>query len=475
MIKIINFIFLFVIISSCSHRIGPKIRYYEKDGEQWSESKIYYYPEGKKKLVQVDQYKGNQLYESKVFYEIWPNGDCKFISKEGFNKYINGKSNLFNDSIAIPDNIIVETSDSNNNIETYYYMNGERVPYTLGKRDGIVETIYAGDNPGVYRWENGKKIFVRELNQSDNEIKNKIKQEQNGYISPIFDLSPDGKNIVIAISKRETSFLYQYSLTDKSLTQLTDKNGEYHSRPVYSPKGDKVIFLSKDLEKQKSDICLLDIHSKEIVKITNGETYITEAIFNPNGDRILYCGAEFLGSYSPIARKAPHDLDLYSIALDATDKQKLTNLSAYELSSISMSQSGDSILCKLTEKDFNGIYLMSLSDTTIIQKIEAVNNPRPQIGNSFYNNPVYSKDYKNISFTAPYQLYTLNLESKECEEIWSTFGKDNQAMVIFSRFFNSNDKIIFSILRIENRQYSRNAELLIVDLKTKKTTEIEIK
>lgn len=296
-----------------------------------------------------------------------------------------------------------------------------------------------------------------------------------GDISPIFDVSPDGKNIAISISNEGTSFIYLYSLEDKTLLQLTDNKGEYHSRPVYSPKGDKIMFLSKSLEKQESDIYLIDLISKEISKVSNGGTYITEALFNPTGDKILFCGAEYLGSYSPIARKAPHDLDIFSINIDGTEKKKLTNFSAYALSSISISQTGDSVLCKLTEKGFDGIYLMSLSDTSLIQKIEAVNNPRPQIGNSFYSNPVYSKDFKSISFTAPYQLYTLNLESKECEEAWSTFGKDNQAMAIFSRFFNSNDKLIFSILRIENRQYSRNAELIILDLNTKKTTEIKIK
>lgn len=475
MIKKVNFLILLAFILGCSPKIGPKIRYYEKDGEQWRESKIYYYPNGKKTLVQIDQYKGNSLNESLVFYEIWPNGDCKFVSKKGFYKYQNGKSQLFGDSINVPDNIIVETFDKNLNPVTYYYKDGKKIPYILGKSDGIVETIYAGDNPGVYRWKNGEKVLIRKLDQSDNEFADNLTQELNGFISPIFDISPNEKNIVIAKSKEESSHLFQYSLIDKTLTRLTNKEGEYYSRPVYSHKGDKILFLSKNLKNEKSDLCLLDIESKEITKLTNGTTYVTEAVFHPSENKIIYCGAEFLGSYSPVARKAPHDLYLYSISLDSYDNEKLTKLGAYELSSISLSQTGDSVLCKLTEKDYDGIYLMSLIDTSIIQKIEAINNPRPQIGNSFYSNPNYSENFKNISFTAPYQLYTLDLDSKECEEVWSTFGKDSQAMVIFSKFYNSNEKLIFSILKIENRQYGRNAFIKIVDLKTKEITNIEIK
>lgn len=295
-----------------------------------------------------------------------------------------------------------------------------------------------------------------------------------GDISPIFDLSPDGKKIVISISDEGISHLYEYSFKDKSLTQLTDNENEYHSRPVYSPMGDKIMFLSKSLKNYQSDICLFDMASKTITKLTKIETYVTEATFSPTGDKIIYCGSGYLGSYSPISRKAPHDLDLFSIKTDGTDFKQITNLSAYELSSISLSQTGDTVLCKLTEKGFAGIYLMSLIDTTILQKIEAINNPRPQIGNSFYC-PMYAPNFKSISFAAPYQLYTLDLDNMECQEVWSTLGSSkNLAMTIFSRFFKKGNKLIFSILKIKNRQYESSAGLLIVDLKTKKTTEIKI-
>ncbi len=474
MIKNFNLLFLLIFILGCSPRIGPKTRYYEKDGEQWRESNIYYYPNGKKTLVQIDQYKGNSLYESLVFYEIWPNGDCKFVSKEGFYKYRDGKYQLIGDSIKVPDNIIVESIDSNHNMVTFYYKDGEKVPYTLGKRDGIVETIYGGDNPGVYKWENGEKVLVRELSQSDKAFVNNLTQKISGYVSPIFDISPDGQKIVISKSKEGTSHLFEFSLKDKTLSKLTTNEGEYYSRPVYSKKGDKILFLKKDLEKQKSNICIFDVQSKVISIITNDSIYVTEAVFHPSENKIIYCGAEFIGSYSPVARKAPHDLDLYSVLIDGKNNRKLTNLSAYELSSISLSQTGDSVLCKLTEKKYGGIFVLSLADTSIINKIEAINNPRPQIGNSFYSNPNYSNDFKSIAFTAPYQLYTLDLETNTCREVWSTFRKDTQAMVIHSKFFESNEKILFSTIKIENRQYSKNADLMIIDLNTNEIKEIDI-
>jgi len=293
-----------------------------------------------------------------------------------------------------------------------------------------------------------------------------------GNLSPIFDISPDNKNIVLSISNGEISTLYTFSLTEDKLTQLTDSKG-YYSRPVYSPKGDKIIFLSKNLSAGTSDLCSISLDNKQITKLTDGKIYVTEASFMPNDNEIIYCGAGTIKNYSPMARKAPHDIDLYSITQDGSNLKKLTNFSAYEFSAITPNQKGDTLLCKLIVKGVEGIYLVSLADTVKI-KIEAVNNPRPQIGESFYGTPAFSNDNKQISFTSPYQLYLLNLIDKKCEEIWSTFGKEEQAMPIFSKFDRTNKNVIFSVLAIVNRQYSRSSQFYSFDLNTKKTKQIFI-
>jgi len=176
--KYLSLLFLFQLFVVCcsSKSIEPTIRYYEKNGEEWYEKKIYCYPEGKypatkgkRELAMIQQYRGNQLWESKVFYEYWPNWESKFVSKEGFYTFKDGKCLLYNDSIVIPDNIIVEAYDSTNTRVTYYYKNGERVLYTLGLPDGVKEYIYEGDKAGVYIWENGERFLLRKF--TDDELK----------------------------------------------------------------------------------------------------------------------------------------------------------------------------------------------------------------------------------------------------------------------------------------------------------------
>jgi WD40 repeat protein len=295
---------------------------------------------------------------------------------------------------------------------------------------------------------------------------------QKGNLSPIFDISPDNKNLVLAVSDGPTSNLYIYSFAENKLIPLTADKG-YYSRPVFSPQGDKIIFLSKDLEAETSDLYSFDLNSKKITMLTDGKTYVTEAAFMPNGNEIIYCGAGTITNYSPLARKAPHDIDLYSIAITGGIPKKLTNFNAYEFSAITPNKKGDTLLCKLIIKGVEGIYLVSLSDT-VKTKIEAVNNPRPQIGESFYGTPAYAKSNMQISITAPYQLYLMSLTDRKCEEIWSTFGKDEQAMPIFSKFDSNDQMIFFSVLPIVNRQYSKSTQLYSYDLTTKKLTPISI-
>jgi Tol biopolymer transport system component len=285
-----------------------------------------------------------------------------------------------------------------------------------------------------------------------------------GDLSPIFDLSPDGKSIVLSVMKGENAVLYLFSLTDHQLTPLTDAKG-YYARPVYSPKGDEVVFLSKGSHAETSMLCSINLQTKQVKQLTDDKLYVTEAAFLPDGKGILLCGAGAITNYSPMARRAPHDLDLYSIGRDGSQMKRLTNFHAYQLSGISPNQKGDTILFGGAE----GIYLLSLADT-IQTKVEAVNNPRPEIGEAFYGTPAYSVDHQQISFIAPYQLYVLNLNNKKCEEVWSSFGKDEQAMPIFSRFNGADHTLIFSVLRIVNRQYTPGAQLYSVDPVSKKAT-----
>ncbi len=165
----------------CSPKIGPSIHYFKQDGEQWYTSKIYGYLDGKRTLVQIDTYKRQtdrsdlyDLKESVLFYEQWPNNDWKFVSAEGFTTFKDGVSYIKGDSV--PDNVIF-TMFNKGVEEIYYYKDGQRVPYTLGRPDGYQVIYYLREKPGIYNWKDGQEYLEREF--TPEEIENhKTKAEK---------------------------------------------------------------------------------------------------------------------------------------------------------------------------------------------------------------------------------------------------------------------------------------------------------
>lgn len=169
--------FIAVWTIGCIRKAGPTIRYYKKDGIQWHTSKIYGYPDGKRILAQIDTYKGNKLYESIIYYERWPNNEWKFVSKEGFAILKDGKYQLNNDSVVVPDNIIYTYYDKNYKEQIEVYKDGKRIPYTLGRPDGYESMQFLRDTPGIYRWKDGKEFLYRVFTPEELESRKTIAEK----------------------------------------------------------------------------------------------------------------------------------------------------------------------------------------------------------------------------------------------------------------------------------------------------------
>lgn len=129
---------LALLTAGCTHKIGPTTHYFKKDGQLWYTSKIYGYPDGKRKLAQIDTYKKQNgspestmydLQESILFYELWPNYEWKLVSKTGFTKYKNGTYFLNIDSVVVPDNVIYKYFDKDLAEQIEVYKNGKRIKY----------------------------------------------------------------------------------------------------------------------------------------------------------------------------------------------------------------------------------------------------------------------------------------------------------------------------------------------------------
>ena len=144
---------------------------------------------------------------------------------------------------------------------------------------------------------------------TENGIENPIDiMEGEPYESPMkpfggiesFAWAPDSKSIVYVSRKKEgmeyslstNSDLYLYNLETKTTTNLTEGMMGYDTNPVFSPKGDKLAWLSMEHDGYESDmnrIFVMDMKTGEKTDLTENWDYTVITIaWNPNGKKIYF-------------------------------------------------------------------------------------------------------------------------------------------------------------------------------------------
>lgn len=302
----------------------------------------------------------------------------------------------------------------------------------------------------------------------------------NENVASSFDISHDNKKLVIEIIEEKSSHLYEYSFENNKKIQLTFIENEYHSKPIYSPKDDKIIFLSKTSKEEFNKICILDKRTKKISKLTNGESNIQEMILDHIGNTIIFSVASDSFSLFQGGTKQPSNFDIFSIKIDGSGLQRLTYLKATSLYNLSLNQTSDSILCNIKHRNLIGTYLIPMNDSTTssnnLHKIEAKNNPNPNIGDLAYQKVMYTPDFKGILFLCNQRFYILSLRNYECKEVYSDFSNSDRRLGPFpmeTHFFQDTDKIIISTIEIKTNSILTN-KFVLVDFKSKQKKEIEI-
>ena len=115
-----------------------------------------------------------------------------------------------------------------------------------------------------------------------------------------FAWAPDSKSIVYVSRKKEgmeyslstNSDLYLYNLETKTTANLTEGMMGYDTNPVFSPKGDKLAWLSMEHDGYESDmnrIFVMDMKTGEKTDLTENWDYTVSTIaWNPNGKKIYF-------------------------------------------------------------------------------------------------------------------------------------------------------------------------------------------
>ncbi len=148
------------------------------------------------------------------------------------------------------------------------------------------------------------------------------------FINTLSDpqLSPDGKTILFLTSDREKE-LKLISIENRTTTTLTKVNYN-NSQAIFSPNGDKVLFLTKN--DGKRDINIINIDGSELNKLSNSDVDEYDASFSLDGKKLVFISKE------------NGNFNLCTMNIDGTERETIINQKG-KMSNPTFSPDGDNI------------------------------------------------------------------------------------------------------------------------------------
>jgi dipeptidyl aminopeptidase/acylaminoacyl peptidase len=254
-------------------------------------------------------------------------------------------------------------------------------------------------------------------------------------------ISRDDSLICYVNAKGKTKSIYVIDGAGTKVKEIPISNDATPFNPVFSPDSQQILYLAQteDSDTPQSALWLVDIDGGNPRCLTPGKQNITEAVFSPDGKRIYFLNAGSYGHYSPIAQSHPHDFDIYSIDITGNDPKQLTDLKAYGLSDLVISNDGANLFFVKMGED-NTLYALPLASQT---------GPVPLLSDCW--DAMVSPDSKEIAFTqmrfaAGGSNFDLHAKSFDFDKL--TFSEPRQITffqnrVFGIRFFNRRPSVLF--------------------------------
>lgn len=221
-----------------------------------------------------------------------------------------------------------------------------------------------------------------------------------------FDISPDVKTIVFSYYKKGISSIYTANIDGSNVRLLLSQTDSSFVNPAFSPDGNRIIYIKHKKGIWSGLLSMADLNGKSRQTLIKQPGLITEAVFLTDS-RIVFCLANEYDSYSPLANKDAHGFDLY--ALNVTNKSivKLSKLDAFGLNQLARKDSSHLLIHIEGSMEDSGVYMFSMNQKNSLRRIRPKNDPRDGI----YYNSSYNSNSKSLVLVAPYEIYTMHLDS----------------------------------------------------------------
>lgn len=157
------------------------------------------------------------------------------------------------------------TRDSGDKTNPFWSPDGHRILFTL-HRDGETEL-------GIMNADGG-----------DSRRLTRTRGDSHGY-----GFSPDGRRVSFESTWNRRNEIFTYDLSDEKASLLIRTDDiSYRGDPVFSPRGDKMVFTSDVLDHRLRQLYIYDLSWDKYYPITRDELDKDDPVFSPDGTLIAY-------------------------------------------------------------------------------------------------------------------------------------------------------------------------------------------
>ena len=226
------------------------------------------------KIVSVRRHKGSK--------SLWV---CDFDGQRCFTLAADGGINLL-PSWDLDGKSLFYTSYQKGNPDLW------RIPAVEGGKPVIVSN-WRGLNVGAEVSPNGKQLVLTLTKDGNSEIyitsidgKHPKRLTNSWSIDSSPCWSPDGKRVAFVSNRSGTPQIYMIDVSGGPPTRLTFQ-GNYNQSPSWSPLGDKIAFTGRD-ERLVFDLFAVDVETREIERLTQDAGNNEDPTWSPDGQLIAF-------------------------------------------------------------------------------------------------------------------------------------------------------------------------------------------
>lgn len=280
-------------------------------------------------------------------------------------------------------------------------------------------------------------------------------------------VSEDDQRIAFSYFNNESSAIFTANQDGSDVKRVSNPDHVYHTNPKFSPDGSRILYLSRDSDRIQS-LYTANVDGTNPKKLSESSQHVSEAVFSDDNETIFFSGTP-AEEFQKSEGESQEGYDLFSVKIDGTSMQKLTDRDFYTMESLVFSAEKKEILFK----DFDELNAFNLED----QRVYAADFNGKLPADIFHL--TLSPEKNAVAFTTiaeeskdtslyEYDLFLKDLQNGDTERL-----TDLNSSVVSPVFFNNKNEILF----LEYINWPKEPEeykLRTVDLETQKVKEVTL-